>query len=52
MGNMFSLNVWLPNPRKKEEQWLFPGVHKYPFSYKLPSDIPKSLEESRYGTVR
>ena len=21
-----SVPVWLPNPRKKEEQWMFPGT--------------------------
>ena len=21
-----SVPVWLPNPRKKEEQWMFPGI--------------------------
>ena len=23
-----SITVWTPNPRKREEQWIYPGVHE------------------------
>ena len=46
-----SLTIWVPHPRKKEEHWMYPGVHEYPFSYDLPIDIPETLEDSRYATL-
>jgi hypothetical protein len=46
-----SINVWIPNPKKKDEQWMFEGTHQYPFSYSLPVDLPETMEDSRYATV-
>ena len=46
-----SLTVWVPHPRKKEEHWMYPGVHEYPFTYDLPMDCPETLEDSRYATL-
>ena len=41
------ITVWAPNPRKKEELWMFPGNHEYPFTFDLPEDLPDTLEDSR-----
>ncbi len=41
--------VWAPNPRKKDEQWIYPGTHEYDFSFALPVDMPETLEDSRYA---
>jgi len=46
------IKVWIPNKKNKEEQWLFPGTHEYPFNYTLPIDIPESMgEDSKYGKI-
>ena len=37
----YANQVWIPNKKNKEEQWLFPGTHEYPFNYTLPIDIPE-----------
>ena len=44
-----TLKVWIP--KKKDQQWFFPGVHEYPFKYTLPVDLPESMEDSRYGKI-
>ena len=46
-----SITVWFPHPRKKEEHWIYPGTHEYPFNYQLPVDLPETLEDSRYATI-
>ena len=45
------MEIWKGNPRKKEELWLFPGVHEYPFTYALPIDLPESMDDSRYAKI-
>ena len=45
------LKVWMPKKSVKDEMWLFPGVHEYPFSYTLPIDLPESMEDSRYAKI-
>ena len=45
------MTIWFPNPRKREEQWIYPGTHEYPFKYELPVDLPETLEDSRYATI-
>jgi len=46
-----SIKIWVPNPRKKDEQWIYPGTREFPFTYQLPVDLPESLEDSRYATI-
>ena len=31
--------------------WLYPGSKSYRFSYKLPQDLPYSLDGSKYGRI-
>ena len=38
------LEVFTPNLRDPDAKWIFPGVHKYPFSYKLAKELPYSLD--------
>ena len=45
------VEIWKANPRKKDELWLFPGVHEYPFTYALPIDLPESMDESGYASI-
>jgi hypothetical protein len=40
--------VWAPNSRRRDDLWMFPGQHSYPFSFKLPIELPDTLEDSRY----
>ena len=46
-----NLDIFTPNLRDKDARWIFPGKHVYKFSYKLPTDIPYTLDGSRYGRV-
>ncbi|TRY78670.1 hypothetical protein TCAL_11599 [Tigriopus californicus] len=46
------LTVWAPNPKKRDEMWMFPGHHVYPFKFCLPIDLPDTLEDSRYGKIQ
>ena len=42
------------NPDKKldsNSMWIFPGKHEYLFTYKLPTNLPYSLDGSRYGRI-
>ena len=43
--------VFVPNPRKKDEQWMFPGTYEYAFNFTLPLDLPETLDSSRYATI-
>ena len=45
------MEIWKGNPRKKDELWLFPGVHEYPFTYNLPIDLPESMDDSGYANI-
>ena len=45
------VEIWKANPRKKEDLWLFPGVHEYPFTYALPIDLPESMDDSGYASI-
>ena len=42
-----SLDIFTPNIRDKDARWIFPGDHVYKFQYKLPLDLPYSLDGSR-----
>ena len=46
-----NLDIFTPNLRDKDARWIFPGKHVYKFSYKLPTDLPYTLDGSRYGRV-
>ena len=48
---ILKVEIWKANPRKKDELWLFPGVHEYPFTYALPIDLPESMDESGYASI-
>ena len=39
--------VWAPKATKRDEMWMFPGVHEYPFTFEIPNDLPDTLEDSR-----
>jgi len=42
-----------PTETEMEDSLLLPaGVHSFPFQYKLPSDLPASSFEGRWGQVR
>jgi Arrestin (or S-antigen), N-terminal domain. len=47
------LTVWAPNPKKRDEMWMFPGHHVYPFKFCLPIDLPipwKTLGNDKRST--
>jgi len=46
-----NLDIFTPNLRNPDARWIFPGKHVYKFSYQLPTDIPYTLDGSRYGRV-
>lgn len=46
-----NLDIFTPNLRDRDARWIFPGKHTYKFSYRLPVDIPYTLDGSRYGRV-
>ena len=42
------------NPDRKVDpnsMWIFPGKHEYQFSYRLPTNLPYSLDGSKYGRI-
>ena len=46
-----NLDIFTPNLRNPDARWIFPGKHVYKFSYQLPTDIPYTLDGSRFGRV-
>ena len=39
------------NKRDRYSQWLYPASKTYRFSYKLPANLPYSLDGSKYGRI-
>ena len=51
---LLSEKIKVFNPDKKidsNSMWIFPGRHEYPFEYKLPTNLPYSLDGSKYGRI-
>ena len=47
----FSIANYLIIVKKKDDQWMFPGTYEYPFNFRLPLDLPETLDSSRYATI-
>ena len=46
-----NIKVFNPDRRMENSMWIFPGKHEYRFEYKLPSNLPYSLDGSKYGRI-
>ena len=51
---LLSEMIKIVNPDKRKDKnalWIFPGRHEYRFDYLLPTNLPYSLDGSKYGRI-